>query len=431
MAASNETNNGEIPPLDQQNLSRLPITLRWFLVAEGLVALISMIATLSLTILLFYRLFIWRPRHRTFLTPNQYLVLLLNLIIADFCQASGFVVSFYWVAIDAFVAPHVACAIEGYLITFGDLASAFFVLLIAGHTFVTAALGSRIEYPTFYTAIGMAWLLCLLLTSLGLAIGGNPFFDRVGAWCAFSRDYGVQHIALHACWLYLSMGGITVLYALTFFKLRRKTSNLFAGQREAGHGLANGNTVQSVNRITKLMMLYPIVYMSLVLPAFITRGWSFEHGDQVTNDTVGRVVAILLASCGWADCLLYTLTRKRLIKETMGGDGSGSHGSRNSILGRRSRNESDVAEIESGILRTTSMTVHRDSFDASSGKRMPPPLVYTEIWAGESKQPRAKDERLREHPVYERSPSPIMFVEAGYARSDRIAAMTNLGVYRA
>lgn len=430
MTAPNVTNKPG-KPWDQQDVSPLPTEIRWALFVDGLVALASSIATLSLAILLFYRLFIWRPRYKT-LTHNQYVVLLLNLILADLCQACGFVLAFYWFAIDAFLSPNVPCAIQGCLITLGDLTSGFFVLLIAVHTFVTAALGIRIEHSTFYLAICIAWVVAFSLVTMGFAIGQNSFFERVGTWCTFSDEYQAIHVSLHAGWLFLSMAGITVLYLLTFFKLRRKTSRLFDGQREAGDGLANGNTVQSVNRITKLMMLYPIVYIALVLPAFAIRGWGMEHGDlnSNTDSMLDRVAAILIGSCGWVDCLLYTLTRKRLIKETIEGGESGSDGSRSRLFRGRSHNASDPIEIDSGILRTTTMTVHRDSFDASGGQRMPPPLVYTEVWAGESKEPRAKEERLREHPVYERSPSPIMFVEAGYARSDRITAMTNYQVYR-
>lgn len=437
MAAPNETFHVDAD-LDQHNDAShdvLTNATKWALVGESTAALASFIATLSLSTLLFHRLFVRRPRHTAFLPHNQYVVLLLNLICADFFQASGFVISFYWIAKDSILSPHVACAVQGSLITFGDLASAFFILLIAAHTYVTAALGLRIEYSTFYVAICMAWVVAFSLFSMGVAIGKDKFLERIDRWCTFNSRYLAEHVSMHACWLFLSMAGITVLYALTFFKLRRKTSHLFAGQSEVGHGLANGITVQSVNRITKLMMLYPIVYITLVLPAFAIQGWNITHGDQsVEGDgggTLGRVSAMLIASCGWVDCLLYTLTRKRLIKETMEGGESGSHGSRGPLLRRSSRNRSEPIEIDSGILRTTTMTVHRDSFDASGGQRMPPPLVYTEIWAGESKQPRAKEERLREHPVYERSPSPIMFVEAGFARSDRITALTDLSVHRA
>ena len=55
----------------------------------------------------------------------------MNLIFADLCQAASFLISFYWIAIDGILAPTAACTIQGFLLHFGDVASAFFVLAIA------------------------------------------------------------------------------------------------------------------------------------------------------------------------------------------------------------------------------------------------------------------------------------------------------------
>lgn len=211
---------------------------------------------------------------------------------------------------------------------------------------------------------------------------------------------------------------------LIFFKLRRKTSKLFAEQGRASNELANKNTVQAVNRITKLMMLYPFVYVLLTLPISACRMWSMAHHGQSISDITQCIVGALLASCGWVDCLLYSLTRKRLMRETMGGASNSSHGSKGrSQVGQGS-------DDPKTIMRTTTIAVHSDSFDTSGGQRMPPPLVYSEVTAGEPRKSRSERhaERKMKEPVYERSPSPQHFADEGFAESGETGEMPQRSV---
>jgi hypothetical protein len=120
--------------------------------------------------------------------------------------------------------------------------------------------------------------------------------------------------------------------------------------------------------------------------------------------------------------LLYSLTRKRLMRETMGGANNCSHGTRS-----RSQDEYDPKD-SNAIMRTTTITVRSESLDASGDRRMPPPLVYSVISAG-SKKPRQsrgerRAERKMEDPVYERSPSPQRFAISGYAQSGETVGMS-------
>lgn len=76
-------------------------------------------------------------------------------------------------------------------------------------------------------------------------------------------------------------------------------------------------TVHAVNRITKLMTLYPCVYVLLTLPLSAGRMWSMAHNSQPYSDEYALVAGAMITSCGWVDTLLYTLTRRRLLKDTM------------------------------------------------------------------------------------------------------------------
>ena len=446
------------------SIEPLPHTIRWGLIGVGICGLASFISTLTLFSLLFYRLFTWRTHYKTFLGYNQYVVLFMNLIFADLCQASAFVISFYWIAKNAILAPTVTCATQGFLLHFGDVASAFFVLSIAVHTFMTAVLSIRVSYPTFNIVLWLIWLAALVLTVLGLALHKQTYFVRAGAWCWVSDDYEAERLALHYFWLFLSEFGLLVIYLITFFKLRHQTSQLFAEQRRASNELANQTTVDAVKRITKLMMLYPFVYVLLTLPISACRMWSMAHDGQPVSDATQCIVGALLASCGWVDCLLYSLTRKRLIRETMGGAHSSSHGSRNrsqrehdsqmpdneqkqkpltpepkqsqlkTFWQRFSAQIGDTAAFlgiwrrkRMEIMRTTTIEIRSETVDTSNGKRMPPSCVWSEISSDAQKQRKSRSERRAERntedPDYERSPSPQRFADLGFARSGQVIAI--------
>lgn len=103
---------------------------------------------------------------------------------------------------------------------------------------------------------------------------------------------------------------------MTFLRLRHKTKSLFAKSHQ-GSSPPNMATIHAVNRITKLMTLYPCVYVLLTLPLSAGRMWSMAHGSKPYSDEYALVAGTMITSCGWVDTLLYTLTRRRLLKDSM------------------------------------------------------------------------------------------------------------------
>ena len=370
------------------------------LIIVGLCGLASFLSTLTLFSFLAYRFLTWRTHYRTFIGYNQYIVLFLNLVFADLLQATAFLISFYWIAKSAILAPTPACTAQGFLLHFGDVASAFFVLSIAIHTCTTAAVGKRIAYGVFATGIGIVWLFAFFLTILGVALHGNTYFVRAGAWCWVSSSYELERLALHYIWLFIAEFGLVVIYLITFFKLRSKTRHLFDDQTTLS-SRPNQSTVDAVNRITKLMMLYPMVYVFLTLPLSSTRMWSMAHKGQTVSDITACTVGALLASCGWVDCLLYTLTRKRLLQETMGGSGRSAHSVTDPDSGMKGMNS---------ILATTTFTVRNESMDAGSGHKSVGTRRFSEHMDDDSRHTKERSV-ITEQPIMDRSPSPTESVE--------------------
>jgi hypothetical protein len=348
------------------SVSPLPEGLHVGLYVVGAFGLLSFLATLSLLSFVAYRFCTWRDHYKTFIGYNQYVLLFLNLVLADLMQAASFLISFYWIAIDGILAPTPACQGQGFLLHLGDVASAFFVLAIALHTYYTVVLSRRIPYRIFGGMVIMVWLIVIFLTVLGVAIHKDTYFVRAGAWCWISSDYEPERLGLHYFWLFLSEFGLIVLYVVTFIHLRKKTRSMFSAE----NSVANQKSIDAVNRITTLMMLYPLVYVVLTLPLSAARMWSMARNGQSPGNVTNCVTGALLASCGWVDCLLYTLTRERLLDQTMNkargtGTGTGSGGTGTDL----NASYSDHQSKNGAILQTTTWTVSNESCDMEDEER--------------------------------------------------------------
>ena len=78
--------------------------------------------------------------------------------------------------------------------------------------------------------------------------------------------------------------------------------------------------------------------------------WTMSHGARATSNVYTSIAGGLLTSCGWVDTLLYTLTRKRLLKDTMPRTAS-------------ARNSVDEDAISKGIVQTRRVVVSGTTMD--------------------------------------------------------------------
>jgi hypothetical protein len=77
------------------SIGPLPQGLKKGLIVIGVCGLTSFLATLALLSFVTYRFITWRDHYKTFIGYNQYILLFLNLVLADFIQAASFLVSFH------------------------------------------------------------------------------------------------------------------------------------------------------------------------------------------------------------------------------------------------------------------------------------------------------------------------------------------------
>lgn len=119
--------------------------------------------------------------------PNQFLILIYNLLFADIQQAMAFLLNITWIANDSLDVTNSACWAQGWFISTGDLASSVFITAIAVHTYLGVVKNYRLPNWIFYSAILCCWsftyglgILGVIITNNGAAVGG--LYVRAGAW---------------------------------------------------------------------------------------------------------------------------------------------------------------------------------------------------------------------------------------------------------
>ncbi|KXS96425.1 hypothetical protein AC578_3021 [Pseudocercospora eumusae] len=295
--------------------ARLTSTIRYGMLPIALLATLSVGSTITLIAFIVSRFITWKRHYRTFVGYNHYVVLVLNLLIADLQQSMAFLIEWHWFRKNQILAPSTACFAQGWLLHAGDVI----------HTHYTAVYGRRVGNKKFAAYIVFIWMLVYFLTGIGVGLRGHDFyFTAAGAWCwiltapQVSPAFEVERLWCHYMWIFIVEFGTIAIYFMTFLALRKKTSQLLVGGQIPKNS-PNAATIKAVNRITMLMTLYPLVYVVLTLPLSAGRMWSMSHGSKPTSDLFSCSAGALLTSCGWVDSLLYTLTRKRLLKDSMPG----------------------------------------------------------------------------------------------------------------
>ena len=119
--------------------------------------------------------------------PNQFLVLIFNLLLSDIQQSLAFLLNVAWLAKDAVTIESPTCWAQGWFVSTGDLASSVFITAIAAHTYLAIVKNYRLPTWVFYSCIVSLWsfvygtaILGVIITENGRGHGG--LYVRAGAW---------------------------------------------------------------------------------------------------------------------------------------------------------------------------------------------------------------------------------------------------------
>jgi hypothetical protein len=309
------------------DINPLPAVQRRGLIAISVMALLSFLATGTLLAFITYRLIFWKSSYARYIGYNQYIILIYNLILADFQQSLAFLICLRWIVTDQIKSGTAGCFLQGLWLQIGDPGSGLFVLAIAFHTFLLVVWGRKMSYRVFVSFVCGVWAFIALIVIIPLAMYGADVYVPSGAWCWINEEHETVRLWTHYIWIFLAEFGTVALYAIMYFQLRRQI---------AASSILGNSQLESLKRLRRVvgyMTIYPIVYIVLSLPLAAGR-MATANGDSPSltffccagkcplriiiqryhnlNGTDIKLGAIITSS-GLVDVILYTVTRRNLI----------------------------------------------------------------------------------------------------------------------
>ena len=101
------------------SLSPLPPVLMHGLPAVASLGFLSFLLSLSLFVFLIRKILIWCRQTKKIRSPNQFLILILSLLLADIQQSLGFLLNVQWVAHNKIDIQSPTCWAQGWFISTG------------------------------------------------------------------------------------------------------------------------------------------------------------------------------------------------------------------------------------------------------------------------------------------------------------------------
>ncbi|KAJ5496551.1 GPCR rhodopsin-like superfamily protein [Penicillium fimorum] len=313
----------------QLDIDPLPLSHRRGLIAISIMALLSLIATSVLLGFITYRLVFWRGSYTRYIGYNQYIILIYNLVLADFLQSLAFILCLRWILTDKIESGTASCFLQGLWLQIGDPGSGLFVLAIAFHTFLLVVWGRKMSYKFFVCFVVGVWIFVALIVVIPIGMHGPDIFVPSGAWCWISEEFETTRLWTHYIWIFLAEFGTVILYAIMYFQLRRQI---------AASAILGNDQLASLRRLRRVvgyMTIYPIVYIILSLPLAAGR-MATAHGSE-PSIIFFCCAGAFITSSGLVDVVLYTLTRRNLIVDSEPSQDR-SDNKFNSSKGRRGEN---------------------------------------------------------------------------------------------
>lgn len=309
------------------DIDPLPLAQRRGLIAVSIMAFLSFLATGTLLCFITYRLIFWKSNYTRYIGYNQYIILIYNLVLADFQQSLAFLICLKWIVSDKIKSGTAGCFLQGLWLQIGDPGSGLFVLAIAFHTFLLVVWGRKMSYKFFVCFVCGVWAFVALIVIIPLGMYGADVYVPSGAWCWINEEHETIRLWTHYIWIFLAEFGTVALYAIMYFQLRRQIA------ASAILGNSQLESLKRLRRVVGYMTIYPIVYIVLSLPlaagrmatangntpsiTFFCCAGEYHSTNHInapselnrTNASLGAIIT----SSGLVDVILYTLTRRNLI----------------------------------------------------------------------------------------------------------------------
>lgn len=285
--------------------------------------------------------------------PNQFVVLLYNLLLADIKQSVAFFLNAVWVARDSIEVGSGTCWTQGLFLSTGDLAGSLFIAAIAVHTYLVAIRGWKPSQRALILTCSSIWIFNYLLVFIGFAATNNlsdpqgGFFVRATTWCWINKEYESVRLFTHYLYVFICLALTSIIYTWIFLHLRRSrrkeataemARKIFKpttttdpretsidGRRDqtlAGEDKANATTMHGHGGSTynSAFLIYPLIYVVCTAPLAVGRIATMSNAQLPV--TYFCAAGALISLNGFLDTVLWGLTRREIVF----GDVDGSAG---------------------------------------------------------------------------------------------------------
>ncbi|KAJ6497820.1 hypothetical protein C8R45DRAFT_984363 [Mycena sanguinolenta] len=243
----------------------------------------------------------------------------ISLLMADLIQSIGSIMNAKWVR-EMTVSTGDACTLQGILKQTADVATAFWTLVIALHTFALLFLELKQSRFTLLTTLVAGWSGIGAIVIAGQAALNTsekgPFYGISGYWCWISPQYPTSRITLDYMFMFMAAVFSFLLYTLIFLRLR---GNIVVSEgrvsfRRVGAAWQGKQTDKQALNIAKQMLLYPVAYTILILPIAASRFSSFAGHDVAFEVTIFSDAVFLLS--GVVNVTLFSMSWRMLPPES-------------------------------------------------------------------------------------------------------------------
>lgn len=122
--------------------------------------------------------------------PNPLLLLIYNLLFSDIWLAAAYMNNAVWLYRDMIEVGSTACHAQGWIISFGCLATSGFLFTISIFSYLGIIRGHKPTTGLVVTACTAVWVLSVLLASLGLFfVNVEDYYKRQILWVSVSATY--------------------------------------------------------------------------------------------------------------------------------------------------------------------------------------------------------------------------------------------------
>jgi hypothetical protein len=247
-----------------------------------------------------WRILRWK-RIGSHIRANQFVVLILNLVLADLQQSMAFMLNSIWVMDDAITTGSVTCWVQGWFFSTGNLSSGLFTLLIAVHTLADIVFHWKPSHTALVITILSVWVFTYGLSILGISMHPNDFYTKAGAWCWINNRYN-ERVWLHYFWIIFAELATIAIYAFIFAILHLRVRRSFYSSDEE---------VERAKKAALIIIAYPLIYAICTAPLVVADMRIMFGADVSYIELI--VAACFVTSNGWLDVVLYSFTRRSIL----------------------------------------------------------------------------------------------------------------------